>query len=185
MSRYGIVVLLSMVACTQAWAADEFDGLKCGGDIPKAMIGKQSPDERVEVTERRHGNLGLKDIGGYEISDRLFLVSWRICGSEYAELVHTQKKLVLDVLPVPAHSLRSPKSLMCQVDGNKLKGAVIAILVNSQGQKPKGYFDEIMLPARVAWKIDETHGRFAPMPTKGLSCAFSGSSEDVHRSDSE
>jgi hypothetical protein len=187
MRRYGIIVLLSMLASTQAWATDEFDGLKCGDDIPKAMIGKHSPNERVVVTERRHGNLDLKDIGGIEISDRLFLVSWRICGNEYAELIDTQNRHVLDVLPVPAHSLRSPESFIeeCQVGGNELPDAVIAILDNSQGQKPKGYLDKMMLPARVAWKIDEQHGRCVPMLTRGLSCAFGGSSEDVKHSGSE
>lgn len=187
MRGYGIIFLLGMVACIQARATDEFDGLKCGDDIPKAMIGKHSPTERVVVTEKRHGNLGLKDLGGVEISDRLFLVSWRICGSEHAELIDTRKRLVLDVLPVPAHSLYAPESFIeeCQVGGNKLPDAVIAILDNSQGQKPKGYFDQIMLPARVAWKIDEHHQRFIPMPTKGLSCAVSGSSNDVEESGPE
>ena len=187
MRRYGVISLLGMVVCIQTWAADEFDGLKCGDDIPKAMIGKHSPNERVVVTEKRHDSLGLNDIEGIEISDRLFLVSWRICGSEYAELMDTQKQLVLDVLPVPGHSLHSPESFIeeCQVGGHKLPDAVIAILDNSQGQKPKGYFDHIMLPARVAWKIDEHYGRFVPMPTKGLSCALSGSSKEVGQSGPE
>lgn len=184
MRGYGIIFLLGMIVCVQARAADEFDGLKCGDDIPKAMIGKHSPNERVAVTEKRHGNLGLKDIGGIEISDRLFLVSWRICGSEHAELIDTQKRLVLDVLPVPAHSLHYPESFIeeCRVGGNKLSDAVIAILDNSRRQKPKGYFAQIMLPARVAWMIDEHHGRFISMTTKGLSCAVSGSSKDVEKS---
>ncbi len=187
MRGYGIILLLGMVICVQGRAADEFDGLKCGDDIPKTMIGKHSPNERVVITEKRHGNLGLEDMGGIEISDRLFLVSWRICGSEHAELVDTQKRLVLDVLPVPAHSLHSPESFIeeCQVGGNKLRDAVIAILDNSQGQKPKGYLDQIMLPVRVAWRIDEHHGRFVPMPTKALSCAVSGSSKDVGESSPE
>lgn len=187
MRSYGIVFLLVAIVCIQARAGDEFEGLNCRGDIPKAMIGKHSPNKRVVVTERLHNNLGLKDVGAIEISDRQFLVSWLICGKEYAELIDTQKRLVLDVLPVPAHSLQSPESFIeeCRVGGNKFPDAVIAILDNSQGQKPKGYFDQIMLPVRVAWKIDEHRGRFVPMTTNGLSCAFSGSSKDVKQSGSE
>jgi hypothetical protein len=56
---------------------------------------------------------------------------------------------------------------------------VIAILDNSQGQKPKGYLDQIMLPAKIAWKVDERQERFVPMFTQGLNCAVSGSSEDM------
>jgi hypothetical protein len=46
------------------WAVDEFDTIKCGADIPKAMVGKRSSNERVVVIEARHSNLGLKDLGG-------------------------------------------------------------------------------------------------------------------------
>ena len=181
--EYMIIFLFGIFFCAQAWAADEFDGLKCGDDIPKAMIGKHAPTKRVVVTEKRHADLGLKDLGGIEISDRLFLVSWRICGNEYAELINTDKQSVRDVLPVPPHSLHSPESFVeeCQVDGNKLRDAVIAILDNTREQRPKSYLDQIMLPAKIAWKIDERHERFVPMPTQGLSCAVTGGNEDLKR----
>jgi hypothetical protein len=48
----------------------------------------------IVVFEGRHKDLGLKDLGGTEISGRLFLGSWLICGSEYAVLVDTEKNLV-------------------------------------------------------------------------------------------
>lgn len=181
--EYMIVFLLGIFVCAQAWAADEFEGIKCGDDIPKAMIGKHSSNERVVVIENRHGNLGLKDLGGIEISDRLFLVSWRICGNEYTELINREKQSVRDVLLVPPHSLHSPESFIeeCQVDGKKLRDAVIAILDNSQEQRPKSYLDQIMLPAKIAWKIDERHERFVPMPTQGLGCVVSGGNEDLKR----
>jgi hypothetical protein len=180
MRKFSLIALFSVLVCVQGWAADEFDTIKCGADVPKAMVEKSSSNERVVVIEARHSNLGLKDLGGIEISDRLFLISWRICGSEYAVLLNTEKHLVRDVLPVPAHSLYSPQSFVegCQVTSKEIP-AVIAILDNSQGQKPKGYFDKIMLPAKIAWKIDERQERFVPMPTQGLSCAVSGFSVDV------
>ena len=181
MRKFSSIVVFSVVVCVQGRAADEFDTIQCGADIPKAMAGKRSSNERVVVIEARHGNLGLKDLGGQEISDRLFLVSWRICGGEYAVLVNTQEHLVRDVLPVPAHSLRSPLSSVeeCQVAGKETPDAVIAILDNSQGQMPKGHFGKMMLPVKLAWKIDERQERFLPMLTQCLSCAVSGSNADV------
>ena len=181
MRKFSLIVLFSLLVCIQGWAADEFDTINCAADVPKAMLGKHPSNERVVVIEARYSNLGLKNLGGIEISDRLFLISWRICGSEYAVLLNTEKHLVRDVLPVPAHSLLSPQSFVeqCQVARKEIPDAVIAILDNSQGQKPKAYLEKIMLPAKMAWKIDERQERFVPMPTQGLSCAVSGSSVDV------
>lgn len=187
MCKYIVTFLLSSIMCAQAWAADEFDAIKCGADIPKAMVGKHARNERVQMLEKRHIALGLKDLGGVEISDRLFVTSWRICGSEYVVLMNTKKDLVRDVMPLPAHSLRSPLSYFeeCKVgnkkllNNKKLPAAVLAILDNYQKQKPKSYSEELMLPATIAWKIDEYQERFVPMPTLGLSCAVSGGSEDV------
>ena len=41
--------------------ADEFQKVRCGSDIPKALIGQRSSNERVVVTERKYRALGLKD----------------------------------------------------------------------------------------------------------------------------
>src|SRR4051794_26449744 len=100
-----------MLACVfLAWAqtaiADEFQNVRCGSDIPKALIGQRSSNERVVVTEKKYRALGLKDLGGDTISDRLSSVNWQICGSEFMLLV--DRKMVRDVLPFPAHSERSP-----------------------------------------------------------------------------
>jgi len=181
MRRFSLIVVFGLLVCVHGWAADQFDAIQCGADISKAMVGKPWSNERVVVIEARHGNLGLKDLGGTEISDQLFLESWRICGGEHAVLVNTRESLVRDVLLVPAHSLRSPLSFVeeCQVDGKEAPDAVIAILDNSQGQKPKGYFEKIMLPAKIAWKIDERQERFLPVPTPGLRCVVSGSDADA------
>src|SRR5215813_4899249 len=181
MRKFFFILLFNVLVCIHGWAADEFDTVKCGADVPKAMVGGHSSNERVMVLEARHSNLGLKDLGGMEISDRLFLNSWRICGGEYAVLTNTEKRVVRDVLPVPAHSLLSPLSFVekCQVARKETHDAVIAILDNSQGQKLKTSAEEIMLPARTAWKIDERQERFVPMPVQGLSCAVNGSSVDL------
>jgi hypothetical protein len=50
---------------------------------------------------------------------------------------------------VPAHSLHAPQSFVeeCQVARKEISDDVIAILDNSQGQRPKAYLERIMLPA--------------------------------------
>jgi hypothetical protein len=98
---------LSMLLCGRAWAGDEFDGLRCGSDFRKALIGRQQKNESVVLIEQRHQDLGLKDLGGVEISNRMFLISWRICGGEYELLL--SGPVIRDVLLFPAHSARSPQ----------------------------------------------------------------------------
>jgi hypothetical protein len=181
MRKFLLIVFFSLFACIQTRAAaDEFDTVKCGSDIPKAMIGKHSPNDRVVVTEARHRDLGLKDIGGDEISDRLSGVLWRICGHEYEELVD-DKGLVRDVLPMPDATLTSPLSFLdrCKVDGQQIPDDVIAVLDNGQGRRPKSRDEEIWLPAKVAWKIDEHSLRFTPRQTEGLNCVVDDFGADV------
>jgi len=84
-----VVLFLLIIVCGKAWALDEFAGLQCGTDIPKSLIGKRDSNEPVAALEKRHKELGLKNLGGTEVSDRLFLASWQICGSEYDLLVNT------------------------------------------------------------------------------------------------
>ena len=86
--------------------ADGFDSIRCGSDVRKALLGSTMTNEKVSVIEERHKDLGLKDLGGTEISDRLFLIPWRICGEEYALL--EDQGVVRDVLKFPKHSKDSP-----------------------------------------------------------------------------
>src|SRR5271169_3398777 len=109
MFKIRLTLFLLTIVSGKAWALDQFEGIKCGADIPKSLIGKHDTNERVVVFEERHRDLGLKDLGGIEISDRLFLVSWQICGSEYELLVNTKTGLIRDVLPFPLHSATSPQ----------------------------------------------------------------------------
>src|SRR5215475_8744259 len=104
-----VILSLLIVICGRAWARDQFEGIKCGGDIPNSLVGRLDSHERVVVLEARHKDLGLKDLGGEEISDQLFLVSWQICGNEYELLVNRKLRLIRDVHPFPAHSAASPQ----------------------------------------------------------------------------
>lgn len=93
----------------------------------------------------------------------------------------TRKKLVRDVLPIPAPSLYSPVAIfdVCRLDGEEIHDDVIAVLDNAQGQKPTSRTEEIWLPAKAAWKIDERLERFIPVPTEGLSCMAGDFGSDI------
>src|SRR5258708_23921911 len=131
MFKVRVVLFLLVIVCGKAWALnlneDEFAGIKCGADIPKSLLGKRDSSERVVVLEGRHKDLGLKNLGGTEVSDRLFLASWQICGSEYELLVNTKTGLIRDVLPFPRHSAASPMFIAaCQADGKEGPRTVVA-----------------------------------------------------------
>src|SRR6266513_733220 len=116
MFKIRVILFLLIIVCGRARALDEFEGGKCEADIPKSLVGKRYKNERVVVLEELRKDLGLKDLGGIEISDRLFLISWQICGSEYELLLNTKSRLIRDVLPFPAHSSATQKrSINCQV----------------------------------------------------------------------
>ncbi|MCE9624348.1 MAG: hypothetical protein K8R69_02670 [Deltaproteobacteria bacterium] len=147
--------------------------MKCGADIPKALLGKHLSNERVVVLEGRHKDLGLKDLGADEISDRLNSISWVICGNEYVLLVDAQS-VIRDVIPFPPHSKTAPAfSGTCQMKGQDSPDLVVAVLENQEASGnqtgPKA-----LLPASAAWKIDQKAQKFLKIPTVGLLCPRSG-----------
>jgi hypothetical protein len=174
--RIQAILFLLIIVCGKAWALDEFDGLKCGADVPKFLIGKRSPNNRVGNVEERHKDLGLRDLGGSEISDRLFLSSWRICGSEYELLLNMKTWLIRDVLLFPPHSATSPQYVgSCQVDGKQDPEVVMAVLDNSRRYDARDRkLAKTMLKATAAWTIDETKEKFAKRPTVKLECPLGG-----------
>jgi len=167
MKTKGIVaILILMLFCMSSICdADGFDSVRCGSDVRKALLGRTMSSEKIVVIEERHKDLGLKDLGGTEISDRLFLISWRICGEEYALL--EDKDVVRDVLTLPKHSKDSPQFIgSCQLNGHDLPGTAIGVVKNEAGVET--------LPAVVAWKIDEKQMKFVKLETEGLRCSRDG-----------
>lgn len=171
-----IFFFLALLVCGKAWALDPFAGIKCGADLPKSLVGKHDSNERVAVLEQRHKDLGLKNLGGTEISDRLFLASWQICGSEYELLVNGKTGLVRDVLAFPKHSAASPMFIgACQADGRQVPGTVVAVLNNSAGHNARDQkLAGTMLKATSAWRIDETKEKFTQKPVDNLQCPLDG-----------
>jgi hypothetical protein len=164
-----ILTFTSLFVFHSAFAgSDGFDGIRCGADdVAKALIGKKMANERVVVLEKRHEDLGLKDLGASEISDRLTCISWLICGAEY--MVLEDQSTVRDVLKMPAHSKQSPLFLgTCEMNGKETKTMVVAILDAETESGAK------TLPAKTAWKIDEKNGKFVSLSTEGIRCPRSG-----------
>ena len=166
MKKLPCMLTCIFLAWAQSAIADEFQKVRCGSDIPKALIGQRSSNERVVVTEEKYRALGLKDLGADEISDRLSSINWRICGSEFILLVDRSGP-VRDVLPFPEHSKRSPAfEGICQVKGRDLPDIFVAIL---DGAPAADY-----LPVQAAWKIDQQRAKFVKVSIEGLVCSRSG-----------
>ena len=122
-------------------------------------------NEKIVAIEERHKDLGLKDLGAQEISNRLFLITWRVCGDEYVLLEN--KDVVRDVLKFPKHSKDSPQFIgSCQSNGQTVPGTAIGVLKNEHGVET--------LPAVAAWKIDDKQMKFVELQTEGLRCARDG-----------
>ena len=166
MKTFACALVVVFLGIGHAAIADEFQNVKCGGDIPKAMIGQHSTNERIVVSKKKYAAIGLKHLGADEISDNLSSIDWRVCGSEYTELV-TRNGRVGDVIPIPPHSKQSPIfSGVCKLNGKELPGYIFGVLDRTK--------DAEDLPALHAWKIDEKNAKFVKMPTEGLLCAKSG-----------
>ncbi len=67
--KLGILLLVTGWLATNAFAgSDGFTGIQCGSDIPKALTGKRMSNEKIVDLEKRHEDIGLKDLGASEIS---------------------------------------------------------------------------------------------------------------------
>ncbi len=162
---FGMLSLALLFQAGTACAADGFSAVHCGADVRKALTGQRMPNDRVVAIEARHQDLKLKDLGGSEVTERLFLGSWSICGSEYALL--QEKDVIVDVLLMPAHSKQAPQFFgTCRADGKDVPGTVIAILRNDQATPD--------LAASAAWSVNEKSKRFVALPTANLRCPRDG-----------
>ena len=166
MKKFIFMLASIYFAWGQIASADEFQKVRCGGDIPKALIGQRGPSQRIVVLEKKYSALGLKHLGADEISDRLSSVNWLICGNEFMLLVD-RRGLVGDAVPFPSHSKASPAfSGICRSRGKDLPDIFVAILDGAS----KAEF----LPVVTAWKIDKQRAKFIKVPGEDLLCPRSG-----------
>jgi hypothetical protein len=174
MKRCVMLLPLLVLISGKASAADEFDAVRCGGDIPRALIGRHSRNERIVVTEARHRDLALKDLGADIITDAINMIDWSICGAEYYVLVD-QHEVIRDVLAFPDHSRAAPASSgPCQRDGRVMDEAIYAVLDNKAGDNKKyDPNDNTLLPALAAWRIDVKSVKFVKLDVGGMFCPLS------------
>ena len=150
--------------------------MRCGSDVVKALTGRQVKNGRVVDIERAHVDIGLKDLGGSEISDSLWFISWGMCGRDYSLLEASNR--VVDALLFPRHSRRYPEFLGLCVRGQDTLPLIHGIMDNP-AWRPAGQpifleGDSTMLRTITAWKVDEASRHFVPIDTTGLRCARSG-----------
>ena|SRR5438477_6517707 len=160
-------LVLPLFCLSSIYGADGFEAVRCGGDIPKALIGRKGSDEPVVKIEERHKDIGLKHQGAEIVSDdeRLNLIFWQICGEEYVTL--EDGDVVKDALKFPKHSKDSPEFVgSCQLNGHDVEGVVVGVLKSEEGAAT--------LPAAKVWKIDEKQKKFVELPTDGLRCSRDG-----------
>lgn len=166
MKRILGALILTLLGCSQAYAGDGFDKVRCDGDIVKALVGQRGVDEPVVKTEARHKDLGLEDLGASD-DDGFSSISWLICGKEFMVLEDDRTNLFHDALQIPPHSSSHPEFQgFCKVKGRAMRQVVVAILRDQTGQ------DE--LPADAAWKIDEKAIKFVKLVPDDLLCPRSG-----------
>lgn len=67
------VVWLFIFSIGVARAGDEFSAVRCGADVPKALIGKSVKAGKVKVVEDRHKDIGLEHMGADKISSNIYL----------------------------------------------------------------------------------------------------------------
>lgn len=160
------LALAALLAFLRPAVADEFKDVKCGSDIPAAMIGRKSVRMPTVKIENKYRALGLKHLGADELPDQFSSIDWLICGSEFVVL-EDRKDIVRDVLPFPPHSKKTPAfSGSCKLNGRELPDIFVAVLNGEAAGDP--------LPALSAWKIDLKAGKFVKMPIEGLRCPRSG-----------
>jgi len=158
---------------SEASAGDEFNGIKCGDDIAKIMVGKQTNDANLVATEKRHFELKLKGLGGDgDVNDPYALTFWQICGNDYVFLLGRSpenKPLVIkDILAFPTLAQGEhrfgPSS--CKVNKQEIP-EVLAILKGDPAQQES-------LPAAHAWTVDSKGMKFTSVPSENLTCPTTG-----------
>ncbi len=178
MIRMISIVIATMFVSAGAANADAFEAVRCGHDIASALVGKRLSVEPFADVENRHKDLGLKSLGGDEISDDLNDAAFSICGKEFVLLMGAHGK-ILDVLAFPPHSRKSPAFTAgnCQKDGKPLGDAVMAVLDNRAAAGNTFHYsgdDATLLPATAAWKIDLKAGKFVAISPRGIACPRGG-----------
>ena len=164
-----MLAFATLVVTTAAQAADGFEAVHCGADVRTALLGKKLGSGPTDQMEKRHADLGLKDLGGDELNDDLGSVFWKICGKDYFTVV-ASGGAIRDVLELPQHTHTAPHftSLGCKINGKPDSDLVVGVYDNTKVFKPETPND--LLPATAAWTINQKTGKMTPLSVAGLMC---------------
>jgi hypothetical protein len=170
------MIVFMIIVGRAAHAQDAFAGVRCNADIPKTIVGKVLENERVVVTESKHRDIQLKNTGGTEISNTLFLSGWAMCGKDY-QLLQDNGDVIRDALPF-VHSISNPAFLgTCEIAGRKMSEEILAVLnipVPAAAGRHYAPNDTTLVPAISAWRIDKTRAQFVKISVGQLRCPRSG-----------
>lgn len=165
---FGLVGFV-VAAPARAQTRQSFDALTCQSAIPRALLGRTMPVERVAVLEQRYRHLSLEHRGAFGIEsagDPWTLVSWRLCGREH--FILQRNNVVRDVLVAPAGAGHSESLLLsCPGDGAEAVRLAIVFPASDGGRASR--------EAPGVWLVDDQAVRFLQRPTAGTSCRELGS----------
>jgi hypothetical protein len=160
-----LALALALVAADARAEPDAFSAVRCDADVRKALIGRRMPGGNVADIQRRYENIGAKDLGSMELTDDLFLGSWRICGKDVALLLDDDH--IRDVLDLPVQSQQEPQFIgICHRDGKQLSETFIGTLRYEKGE-------DLLAPVDL-WEMQERPPRFAKSSVHGMRCERSG-----------
>jgi len=125
--KLGILLLVTGLLVTNAFGGpDGFSGVQCNSDIAKALTGKRMSNESVADLEKRHADLGLKDLGTCEMNGKEskdIVVAILDNEKEPAASALTAKvawkidQKEMKFVTVPVEDLRCPRSGVITLDG--------------------------------------------------------------------
>ena len=138
-------------------SADEFENVKCGSDIPKAMLGRYSSNEKVVVIENRHKSIELKDLGADDLgaeNEQFSTIYWMICGNRYITISADNHIRGVMQLPPKSDDVLEYTG-KCKYNNKEISEWVFAISNKNV--------------IKNAWKIDKKNG-FIKLNAEGLVC---------------
>ncbi len=155
-----MVMLAGLALPAAAKPPEDWNGIQCGSDIAKALVGRKLHDAPVAETEKKYAPLGLKDLGADEVTEGLNIVAWQVCGA--VVLVLTTGTLVKDALALPVSANKSPPLLSdCTLSGKKLEHVLPLFKSGDDGKA--GAVEQ-------AWAVNLTTQKFVVQETAGLLC---------------
>lgn len=151
--------LIALLAAPARRAAD-FDGIECGADIAKALVGRKMANRPVAEIEKAYPGIALKNLGADDLENGFFDIIWEICGDKY--LLLESWETVVDAVKLPRLSGKElPASVRCKLNGVDIDG-VIPVL------KPGAKAAEANV--QQAWRIDFKKKKLVPLQGEGLVC---------------